>query len=111
MPQIDDQTRNHIAAFLPDAVKTAIESYKAFAEEQATKPTQPKPEGDEASETPEPSEEAKKFKSHHDACKVAIAHIELLLKLAQWAEIPEEEITQADLAETILQINGDLGRA
>lgn len=97
MPQIDDRTREHIAAFLPDAVEKAINSYLKFAKKGV--------KTNEDDET-EPSD----FKSHHDACKVAIAHIELLLKLAQWADIPEEDLGQGELTKVIQTINTDLGR-
>ncbi len=60
---MEGQSRAEIAKALPCAIKTALESYKRFSEQEEL--------GD-----------AKEFKAHHDACKVAIAHIELLLKLA-----------------------------
>lgn len=68
MSHIEKDTREAIAAFLPGAIAAALLSYSRFLEEQATK---------------EDQTEAKDFKAHHDACKVAIAHIELLLKLAK----------------------------
>ncbi|MCB9988647.1 MAG: hypothetical protein H6868_04835 [Rhodospirillales bacterium] len=69
---ISDATRAQIAEFLPRALGTAIASYELFFDRQ-----------------PEEKEDPKDFKAHHDACKVAIAHIELLIKLAKWAEVPE----------------------
>ena len=77
MPELEDQTRRDIAAFLPEAIETALESYRTFSMEQATSI-------DEA--------DCKKFKEHHDACKVAIAHIKLLIDLAKWADIPDPKI-------------------
>jgi hypothetical protein len=67
MSHIEIQTREAIIAFLPGAIAAALLSYSRFLEEQATK---------------EDPTDAKNFKAHHDACKVAIAHIELLVKLA-----------------------------
>lgn len=61
---IEQAGRAQMVAFLPDAIAKAITSYKWFSESEI-------------------ENEAKKFKDHHDACKVAIAHIELLLKLAR----------------------------
>ena len=58
--KIEDDTRKRIATFLPDSIAQAL--------------------------TPE---EAKEFSAHHSACKVAIAHIELLIKLARWADLPD----------------------
>ncbi|MAI62556.1 MAG: hypothetical protein CBB87_08785 [Micavibrio sp. TMED27] len=81
MASIETQTRKDIACFLPEAISVALESYRYFTQDQITK--------NEAI-TP------KTFKEHHDACKVAIAHIELLLKLARWAELPDPQIEDQD---------------
>lgn len=83
MPTIEARTRREIAAFLPDAIQNALESYIAF------------------SKTPDQSE-AKQFKEHHDACKVAIAHIKLLIELAKWADIPPPEL-KGEVENAILQ--------
>lgn len=69
--KIEEKTRSQIAGFLPDAIFRALTSYRQFSEQEA-------------------SEEAKEFTAHHNACKVAIAHIELLIKLARWADLPGE---------------------
>lgn len=95
---IKEQTRQKIIAFLPDAMKRALESYKTFAEKDLS---------DEKSGT---------FKEHHAACKVAIAHVELLTKLARWADVPEEaapqqeEISQADLAAMVRKAQKEVER-
>ncbi len=62
---IEAQSRKEIAKALPCAIKTAMDSYRIFT-------------------AAEQSADAKDFKAHHDACKVAIAHIQLLIKLAEW---------------------------
>lgn len=67
---IESASRDQIARFLPDAIATALNSYHLFSERKV-------------------SEEPKEFAAHHGACKVAIAHIELLLKLARWADLPD----------------------
>ncbi|MAF98072.1 MAG: hypothetical protein CMH26_05490 [Micavibrio sp.] len=78
MPEIEAKMRDDIAAFLPAAIEVAILSYQRFAEEEASAITALK---------------AKEFKLHHDACKMALAHIELLLKLVSIAGIePPENI-------------------
>lgn len=64
--------RAKIAAGLPDAIDRAMRSYREFNEQEASKT-------------------AKDFSAHHTACKTAIAHIELLLKLAAWAKLPDED--------------------
>ncbi|MFP4313383.1 MAG: hypothetical protein ACLFR0_03555 [Alphaproteobacteria bacterium] len=81
MPQLEEQTRRDIAAFLPEAIETALESYRSFAQEQATSPV-----------SSEDVEVTEKFKKHHDACKVAIAHIKLLIDLAKWADLPDARL-------------------
>lgn len=71
MPDIKnlgDYTYNQILEFLPSALEIAFASYCEFAS---------KLEG----------EDAPSFKKHHDACKAAILHIELLLKLAKSADL------------------------
>ena len=68
--KIENDTRKRIATFLPDAIAKALTSYHIFAD------------------TDIPNE-AKGFASHHSACKIAIAHIELLIKLARWADLPD----------------------
>lgn len=68
--KIEEKGRIQIAAFLPDAIARALTSYHRFSKQDA------------------PSE-AKEFSAHHSACKVAIAHIELLIKLAKWADLPD----------------------
>ena len=69
---IENQNRAQIAEFLPEAIRKALTSYKQFMEEQTV------------------GTKAKDFKEHHMACKVAISHIDLLLKLAQWADLPDK---------------------
>lgn len=65
---IEALSRAHIEQALPDAIETAIESYRTFMRQ-------------DNSDTP------KMFGDHHNACKAAIAHIELLLKLAKWVDL------------------------
>jgi len=71
MKKIEDETRARIAEFLPGAIAKTLGSYEKFSGQDAPF-------------------EAKEFTAHHNACKVAIAHIELLIKLARWADIPLE---------------------
>ncbi len=70
--KIEDESRAQIALFLPDAIARALTSYHRFAEQSV-------PDG------------VKEFSAHHSACKVAIAHVELLLKLARWADLPDAQ--------------------
>jgi hypothetical protein len=67
---IEEASRVQIARFLPDAIAAALTSYHRFMEQQIP-------------------QEAQEFGKHHTACKVAVAHIELLLKLARWADLPD----------------------
>lgn len=72
MPQIEAGTRARIAKFLPKALARAIASYQLFSEQK-------------------PKQDSADFKKHQDACKVAIAHIELLVKLAKRTALSEEK--------------------
>ncbi len=93
--KIEDRTRAQIAAFLPGALKKALSSYKAFRKEKP------------------PLNSPKDFKAHHDACKAVIAHIQLLLKLAEWAHLPDKssstEIDQTELAGMIKKARVEIG--
>ncbi len=68
---IEKQARDQISEFLPHAIGTALKEYQEFIRS-----------------VPE-VEESKKFSAQYSACKTAIAHIDLLLKLAKWAELPD----------------------
>lgn len=68
--KIEYAGRDQIATFLPDAIAKALTSYHRFADNSIP-------------------DDPKGFSAHHGACKVAIAHIELLLKLARWADLPD----------------------
>ena len=72
---IEDATRKQVMSFLPAAITRALESYHDFFDNH-------RPEND-----------PKKFAAHHSACKIAIAHVELLLKLGRWAQVDESEPT------------------
>lgn len=91
---IEDETRTQIAKFLPDAIARALKSYEAFAA------------------LDQPGTESKEFAAHHSAAKAAIAHIHLLIKLAQWAELPDpllhEESRTQWMSELLNQAKGDV---
>jgi len=72
--KIEQMSREQIARFLPDAISKAIKSYDEFMQSPAKKKN---------------VDDASAFEKHHKACRVAIAHIELLLKLARWADLPD----------------------
>lgn len=96
MPSIEIRMRRDIAAFLPCAIQTALNSYQTFSEAQIT---------DDAS-----NPTSQEFKAHHDACKVAIAHIELLIKLARWADLPDPKL-ESESQQAILQNLIEKGQA
>ncbi len=81
MNKIEEKTREQIATFLPEALNKALSSYQDFASGHNT--------GSQKTKTDDVPQDAKAFKDHHDACKVAIAHIQLLIKLAEWANLPD----------------------
>ena len=78
-PTIRQQLLAQIAAVLPNAMQVALVSYQRFT----------------ATENEAP--DAKTFKDHHVACKPAIAHVELLLKLADFLEAQEASGTAETL--------------
>ncbi len=79
MKPIDDAARKAAAIFLPEAMNAAIKSYSEFLAKKA----------DDNEEM-----DAKEFKAHHDACKVALAHIDLLLKLAGYVMAGENDLAE-----------------
>jgi hypothetical protein len=87
-PPVTEAVRERIAKFLPEALHAAIDSYHQF------------------SSTDVPSD-TKSFSAHHTAAKVAIAHIELLIKLAAWAHI-KPETADAELASWITLAESEL---
>ena len=59
--------KQELSAFLPSRICEVMNSYDAFA----------------ASDIPA---DAKGFAAYHGACKAALAHVEVLLKIAKWSE-------------------------
>jgi len=92
--KIEAHTRMEIVKFLPHALGKALDSYKLFRNKKH-------------------HEEPKEFKAHHEACKAAIAHVQLLIKLAEWAHLPDKsesmEIDQTELAGMIEKARAEIG--
>lgn len=81
--KIQDLSRDQIAEFLPDAIRAAMNSYQTYSESvMAT--------------------DKEKFKEHHTACKVAISHIDLLLKLARWADLPDDDLADKNTQKILI---------
>jgi hypothetical protein len=72
---IENTTRTQIAAFLPDAIELAVKSYREHMVKENESGTG---KGN--------------FEAHHKAAKIAISHIELLIKLAKWADLPDQSV-------------------
>lgn len=80
-----DIARDQVAAFLPDALKKTLESYHEYMKADIS---------------------ADNFAEMHKNAKVAISHVELLIKLAKWVDgatpkegiplIPEEILMMAE---------------
>ena len=77
---ITKETRLYLETFLPEALSKALESYHRFSGRDVVQDT-------------------KEFSDHHAACKVAISHVELLLKLAKWADLNIQDANVPDLTE------------
>ncbi len=65
--------RSRLSAEIDRAIERVISSYQAFA---ASAPI---------------ATDAKNFAAHHAACKAALAHLDLLLKIARITEVPTTE--------------------
>lgn len=89
---IDPSTRQQIADFLPVAILKTLNSYDDFT-------------------TNKDFIASKEFAAHHSACKAAIAHLELLLKLAQWAEIPDDPSQENQFLANLLKMAQERVRA
>lgn len=74
-----EDVRGLLSQALPALIQSTAQSYEAFT-------------------TMEVPEDAKGFAAHHAACKAALSHVELLTKLARWAE-NLEEVACATLSE------------
>jgi hypothetical protein len=64
-----------VATQVDQAIERAIASYHAFAKDQPQ------------------STDPKEFAAHHAACKAALAHLDLLLKIARITETPAPDTT------------------
>ncbi len=73
---ITDNMKQQVSKFLPDALEKAMASYSDFLKQE-------KSANDEAS---------KNFEHHHKACKAGMAHIELLMKLADKCGLPDARV-------------------
>lgn len=80
--------RRETAAAAPQLLKSAIESYRCLA------PLCPKPAS--ASE-----QTIKEFGAHHAACRSALAHIDRLIRIQQWAATTECENDISDSAQLL----------
>ena len=67
MPDDIDTLRLSVQGALPERIRAALAGYERFTAE-------------------EPPADAKGFAAWHAAAKAALAHVELLVKLARWAE-------------------------
>lgn len=87
---INAQEREAIATFLPAAISRAVNSYRSFSGQIA-------------------SHEPKEFGEHHKACRAALAHLELLLKLAEHENlenIEDNSLLKASLSEARQEYDG-----
>lgn len=80
MPEDLDSLRGRLQSVLPARILSAVGAYERFV-------------------TDEPPADAKGFAAWHAAAKAALAHVELLVKLARWAEgkAPEDNAAAGGL--------------
>lgn len=78
---IDDADQKDIVKVLPRAIITALTSYENFLKA-----------GFQAEEKPPATvPESKSYQEHQSACKAAVAHIELLVKLTERIKISSSD--------------------
>lgn len=90
-PTLEERTRVKIMRYLPDAIECALSSYRRFYAQEIF-------------------ENAKDFAAHHAACKAAIAHVELLLKLAAWAGVESGQGRDDGLGALLADAQAELQR-
>lgn len=83
LPKNLETLRKRLQKTLPARIARAVESYDFFAEEAA------------------PSD-AKGFAAHHSACKSAMAHADMLIKIAKWTEDKKDVPEKDDEVEKLL---------
>jgi len=51
----------------------------------------------------------KNYKAYYDACKAAVSHLQLLLKLVEWAEVPVEkgDFSQEELGQLLISLQAE----
>lgn len=93
MKETEEKLLYQVAEFLPDAIAKSLKSYRNFSNKK------------------EPAD-AKAFAEFHKACKVALGHIELLVKLAKSlnsrGQQPPDSHSQADLAALVAEAEAEL---
>ena len=67
--------RHGLSRQFPDLLDRVMEGYRSFS-----------------GNTP-PEDNAKEFSAHHGACKAALAHLALLIRLADWVEKGREDVS------------------
>lgn len=77
MSEDAEALRGFVQALLPDRIVAALAGYERFTAE-------------------EPPADAKGFAAWHGAAKAALGHVEVLVKLARWAEGKDESLPGAD---------------
>jgi hypothetical protein len=84
MNNIADDVRTRIASALPNVLAKAIKDYEKFLEPKEEKET------------------SKTFKERHDACKAALAHIALIVKVSDEICVPGQAGNQQQILEALL---------
>ncbi len=88
--QIEEGAQKRIAEFFPDAILKAIGSYARFMESNTD------------------IIGSKKYAEHQKAGQVAVAHIHLLLKMAEWANIARADKFQPDIEKMLRAAQNDI---
>ena len=91
--KIEEATRKQVAVFVPELIEMTLQSYRDFMNGGPDDP----PSEDMETGKARPKSASKVFAEHHNAGKVALTHLELLLKLASLMNVTSEATKEAGI--------------
>lgn len=86
---LDAAMRERVAGVLREALSTTLTSYHALVAQEV-------------------KGGLKEFTAHHTAARVAIGHLQLLIKLAEWANL-ETRTPDSELADLLTEAMAEVG--
>lgn len=89
-PRIEEAVRRRISGFLPAALDKVLSSYEEFMWKAIR------------------VDDEKIFSQYHGAAKVALGHVNLLMKLLPWANESDQKIADKELAALFAEAEAEL---